>query len=45
VVYSGVMTAIILFIAKALTGLKVKEEEEITGLDRSQHGESAYNIS
>ncbi len=45
VVYSGVMTAIILFIAKALTGLRVKEEEEITGLDRSQHGESAYNIS
>ena len=45
VVYSGVMTAIILFVAKALTGLKVKEEEEITGLDRSQHGESAYNIS
>ncbi len=45
VVYSGVMTAIILFIVKALTGLRVKEEEEITGLDRSQHGESAYNIS
>ncbi len=45
VVYSGVMTAIILFVAKALTGLRVKEEEEITGLDRSQHGESAYNIS
>ncbi len=45
VVYSGVMTAIILFVAKALTGLKIKEEEEITGLDRSQHGESAYNIS
>lgn len=45
IVYSGVMTAIILFIAKALTGLKVGEEEEIMGLDRSQHGENAYNIS
>ncbi|RME13119.1 MAG: ammonium transporter, partial [Aquificota bacterium] len=45
IVYSGVMTAIILFIARALTGLKVGEEEEVGGLDRSQHGESAYNIS
>ncbi|NPA40680.1 MAG: ammonium transporter [Aquificae bacterium] len=44
IVYSGVMTAIIVFIAKALTGLRVKEEDEIEGLDGSQHGESAYNL-
>ncbi len=43
-VYSGVLTAIIVFIAKALTGLRVKEDEEIEGLDSSQHGESAYNL-
>ena len=42
--YSGTLTAIIVFVAKALTGLRVKEEEEIEGLDSSQHGESAYNI-
>ncbi|MEN3028962.1 MAG: ammonium transporter [Aquificaceae bacterium] len=45
VVYSGVLTAVIFFVAKATHGLKVNGEEEITGLDRSQHGESAYNIS
>ena len=43
-VYSGVLTAVIIFIAKALTGLRVKEDEEIEGLDKAQHGESAYNI-
>ncbi|MCX8164880.1 MAG: ammonium transporter [Aquificaceae bacterium] len=45
IVYSGVLTAVILFVAKTLTGLKVNGEEEIMGLDKSQHGESAYNIS
>ena len=43
-VYSGILTAVIVFIAKALTGLRVKEDEEIEGLDSSQHGESAYNL-
>ncbi len=43
-VYSGVLTALIVFVVKALTGLRVKEEEEIEGLDGSQHGESAYNL-
>lgn len=45
IVYSGVLTAIIFFVAKALTGLKVNGEEEVMGLDQSQHGENAYNIS
>ncbi len=44
IVYSGILTAIIVLVAKALTGLRVKEEEEIEGLDGSQHGESAYNL-
>ena len=44
IVYSGVMTAIIVFIAKALTGLRVTEEEEIEGLDSAQHGEKAYDL-
>lgn len=45
VVYSGILTAVILFVAKVLTGLKINGEEEVSGLDKSQHGESAYNIS
>lgn len=45
IVYDAIMTAIILFITKALVGLRVSQEEEIMGLDRSQHGESAYNIT
>ncbi|EDP76201.1 ammonium transporter [Hydrogenivirga sp. 128-5-R1-1] len=43
-VYSGILTAIIVLVAKALTGLRVKEGDEIEGLDSSQHGESAYNL-
>ncbi len=43
ILYSGILTAIIIFIAKALTGLRVKEDQEIEGLDQTQHGESAYN--
>ena len=44
IVYSGVLTAVIVIVAKALTGLRVREEEEVEGLDSGQHGESAYNI-
>ncbi len=44
VVYTTVMTALIMFIVKALTGgAKVSEEEQIEGLNKSQHGERAYN--
>jgi Amt family ammonium transporter len=44
VVYTTVMTALIMFVVKALTGgAKVSEEEQIEGLNKSQHGERAYN--
>ncbi len=43
-VYSGIMTALILLVLKAITGLRVSKEEEVAGLDSSQHGESAYNL-
>ncbi len=43
-VYSGVVTAVVVLVAKALTGLRVKEDEEIEGIDKTQHGESAYNL-
>ncbi len=44
VVYSGVMTFIIFMIIKAVVGIRVDAEEEMRGLDESQHGEKAYNL-
>jgi Amt family ammonium transporter len=41
-VFSFVGTWILAKIVKALMGLRVREEEEIVGLDISQHGERAY---
>jgi Amt family ammonium transporter len=44
VIYTAVMTAIIMVVVKALTGgAKVSEEEQIEGLNKTQHGERAYN--
>ncbi len=39
IVYCGVGTAIILYVIKAVIGLRVSEEEERDGLDLSLHGE------
>jgi ammonium transporter, Amt family len=44
IVYSGVVTLIIFAIVKAIVGIRVEAEHEITGLDESQHGEKAYSI-
>ncbi len=41
-VYSGVLTFIILLICKFTTGVRVSEEAEVEGLDLSQHGESLH---
>jgi Amt family ammonium transporter len=41
-VYSGVMTLILLMITKALVGLRVGEEEEREGLDIVLHGEQIF---
>jgi Amt family ammonium transporter len=43
-VYSGVATAVIFLIIKYTVGLRVEEEDEVIGLDESQHGEKAYNL-
>ena len=40
---SAVGTVIAMYIAKAITGLRVDEESEVNGLDISEHGERAYN--
>jgi Amt family ammonium transporter len=45
VVYSGIVTAIVYFIASLLTdGGRVDEEIEFTGLDEKVHGEKALNL-
>jgi ammonium transporter, Amt family len=43
-IYSLVVTLIILYIIKAVMGLRVTDEEEETGVDTSAHGETAYNL-
>jgi len=42
IVYTGVMTLILLMITKALVGLRVAEEEEREGLDIVLHGEQIF---
>jgi ammonium transporter, Amt family len=41
-IYSGIGTVILLYITKALVGLRVNEEEEREGLDLVLHGEQIY---
>jgi len=41
-VYSGVGTAVLLYITKALVGLRVNEDEEREGLDLVLHGEQVF---
>jgi ammonium transporter, Amt family len=41
-VYSGVMTLILLMVTKALVGLRVTDEEEREGLDIVLHGEQIF---
>jgi ammonium transporter, Amt family len=40
---AAIGTTIAMYIAKAVTGLRVDEESEVNGLDISEHGERAYN--
>ena len=44
ILYCAVITLIIFFIVKAVVGIRVETEHEITGLDESQHGEKAYSL-
>ncbi|MGV1685122.1 ammonium transporter [Sphingopyxis sp. NJF-3] len=43
IVWAAVGTAIAIYAAKALTGLRVSAEVEREGLDLGEHGERAYN--
>jgi Amt family ammonium transporter len=44
ILYSAVMTYVILQILRKFTRIRVTESEEALGLDRSQHGEVAYEM-
>ena len=44
IIYASVCTIIIGFVLEKTIGLKVSESEENIGLDKTQHGETAYNI-
>jgi Amt family ammonium transporter len=43
-VLAFVMTVIILKVLNAIMGLRVSEEDEVAGLDLSQHSENAYTL-
>ncbi len=42
--YTALTTFIIFMIIKAVVGIRVDLEEEVTGLDETEHGERAYNL-
>ncbi len=44
ILYCGVATVIILYVVKAIVGLRVSEEEEDAGVDTAAHGEVGYNL-
>ncbi|NTV68180.1 MAG: ammonium transporter [Chlorobaculum sp.] len=44
VVYAAVVSLIILFIVEKTVGLRVTENDEMSGLDHSMHGEQGYGL-
>lgn len=44
IAWSAVATVVIVFVCKVTTGLRVNAEQETTGLDRAEHGETAYHF-
>jgi len=44
VVFTGVGTVVILLIVRVVMGLRVEHEDEIMGLDLSEHGEEGWNL-
>jgi ammonium transporter, Amt family len=43
-VFAGVMSLIIIKVVSLVVGLRVTADDEILGLDSTQHGESGYNL-
>jgi Amt family ammonium transporter len=44
VVYTGIVTFVILKVLDLVMGLRVNEESETVGLDLSEHNERGYNL-
>ena len=44
IVYSLMVSLVILYVVKAIMGLRVAEEEEVVGCDTSLHGEAGYTL-
>ncbi len=44
IIYTAVMTVVILLVVKAILGLRVTEEQETEGLDITLHDERGYNL-
>jgi Amt family ammonium transporter len=44
IAWSGVLSFVLLYVVRAITGLRVREEAEREGLDLSAHGERAYSL-
>jgi ammonium transporter, Amt family len=44
IVYSFVVSLIILYVIKAVMGLRVSDEDEVSGVDLSVHGEAGYTL-
>jgi Amt family ammonium transporter len=42
--YAFIVTCILAFILDKTIGLRVEKEDEIIGLDQTQHSESGYNL-
>lgn len=44
IIYSLVMTSVIIIVLDKVMGLRVTKDDEVLGLDISQHGERGYNL-
>ncbi|KAA6188533.1 ammonium transporter, partial [Pseudomonas lactis] len=44
VIYTAIVTYVILKVLDMVMGLRVTEEEEAVGLDLAQHNERGYNL-
>ena len=44
-VFTVVMTVVLVFVTRAIVGMRVDEETETSGLDLAQHGERAYDVT
>ena len=44
VLFAGIVSLIILKVLDATVGLRVEQDDEVIGLDQSQHGETGYSL-